>query len=278
MDSNCFPEIPPKIWHMEVISSLHILFANPCVTNCFLSTKKHFYKSGIWFTWCTVPHQNRIKWWHSITESTCLLGRRISKHKPPLGETAFWAAGHLQLPTHEQRPTQTHAHRRTQLKSFTSTQVLAVYVRASSAKLVPVNPAMAWGDVLQLDDGFTQQGVLPECTIAQYPQVNGSLLQITTWNLVIHQLPKEKTNWCQPRIINKINCNMPACFFPIGLFKVFVRVSFFIQKEIKVFEENIPGFFSIYWTSMVAKGLKVLIVVSMQLQRDDHDHFLKKFK
>lgn len=43
-----------------------------------------------------------------------------STNNPPLGETAFWAAGHLQLPTHKQRQTETHAHWNTQVKSFTS--------------------------------------------------------------------------------------------------------------------------------------------------------------
>ncbi len=67
-------------------------------------------------------------------------------------------------------------------------------------------------------------------------------------------------------------------------------LSFFSRKEIKVFEKNIPGLFSILWTSMGANVLKVQIEVSMQLQRALHDpsrgirvlsnemigHFLKK--
>jgi len=32
---------------------------------------------------------------------------------------------------------------------------------------------------------------------------------------------------------------------------------FFSRKEIKVFDENIPGFFSIKWTSMGTKRFKV---------------------
>ncbi len=39
----------------------------------------------------------------------------------------------------------------------------------------------------------------------------------------------------------------------------------------KVFEDSSPGFFSIYWTAMVANWLKVQIAVSMQLQRALHD-------
>ena len=67
-------------------------------------------------------------------------------------------------------------------------------------------------------------------------------------------------------------------------------LSFFSRKEMKVFEENIPGFFSILWTSLGFNGLKVQIAVSVQLQRALHDprrgirvlsretigHFLKK--
>jgi len=56
---------------------------------------------------------------------------------------------------------------------------------------------MAWGEVFQLDDGFTQQGVVPECSLIQYPQVNGSLLQITTWDLIIHQLKQRQTDVIQ---------------------------------------------------------------------------------
>ncbi len=52
-------------------------------------------------------------------------------------------------------------------------------------------------------------------------------------------------------------------------------MAFFLQsKEIKVFEENIPGFFSIYWTSMVPNRLKVQTAVSVQLQRSLHGHSL----
>ncbi len=68
-------------------------------------------------------------------------------------------------------------------------------------------------------------------------------------------------------------------------------LSFFSWKEIKVFEENIPGFFSIKGTSIGINELKVQIAFSVQLQRALHDpswgikvlssekigHFLKKF-
>uniref|UniRef100_A0A672M7J7 Family with sequence similarity 126 member A n=1 Tax=Sinocyclocheilus grahami TaxID=75366 RepID=A0A672M7J7_SINGR len=47
-------------------------------------------------------------------------------------------------------------------------------------------------------------------------------------------------------------------------------LSFFSHKEIGFFEENIPGFSSIQWTSMVANDFKVQNAVSMQLQRALH--------
>ncbi len=40
---------------------------------------------------------------------------------------------------------------------------------------------------------------------------------------------------------------------------------FLLSKEIKVFDENIPGFVSLYWTSIDSKRLKVKITVSVQL-------------
>jgi len=46
-----------------------------------------------------------------------------------------------------------------------------------------------------------------------------------------------------------------------------ISLSFFLQskfKEIKVFDENIPGFFSIKWTSMGTKLFKVQKTVSVQ--------------
>ncbi len=48
-------------------------------------------------------------------------------------------------------------------------------------------------------------------------------------------------------------------------------LSFFSHKEIKFLEENLPGFFSIYHTSMVANDVKVKNAVSMQLERALHD-------
>ncbi len=63
--------------------------------------------------------------------------------------------------------------------------------------------------------------------------------------LIIYSLP------CHPRCwFLQSQWNQGCCFFLV----------FFLDK-------NIPGFFSIYWTSMVANGLKVQILVSLQLQR-----------
>ncbi len=40
----------------------------------------------------------------------------------------------------------------------------------------------------------------------------------------------------------------------------------FLQLKRKVFDENIPGFVSIYWTSMDSKRLKVKITVCVASQ------------
>ncbi len=50
-----------------------------------------------------------------------------------------------------------------------------------------------------------------------------------------------------------------------------IFMSFFFQlKQIKVFEENIPRFFHLKWTSIGVNRLKVQIALSMQLQMGLH--------
>jgi len=45
---------------------------------------------------------------------------------------------------------------------------------------------------------------------------------------------------------------------------IHVILIFFSRKEIKVFDENITGFFSMQWTSMGTKRFKVQKTVSVQ--------------
>ncbi len=52
--------------------------------------------------------------------------------------------------------------------------------------------------------------------------------------------------------------------------KIFMY-SFFSRKEIKVLDENIPGFVSIKLVSMDSKQLKVKMTVSVLLQRAIND-------
>ncbi len=44
-----------------------------------------------------------------------------------------------------------------------------------------------------------------------------------------------------------------------------------VAKKLSFFEVNIPGFFFIQWTFMVASGLKIKNAVSIKLQRALHD-------
>ncbi len=66
------------------------------------------------------------------------------------------------------------------------------------------------------------------------------------------------------------NKNFVKIYSPHVIQDVHVFFSF-SRKESKVFEESIPGFFSIKWTSVGANGLKVQSAVSVQLQRALHD-------
>ncbi len=74
--------------------------------------------------------------------------------------------------------------------------------------------------------------------------------------------------WLKSYLNMNIELNFPDNLLTPVSSKMFMSYSFIIQKEIKCFEENIPGFFSIYWTSMEISGFKVQI--SMQLQRAVH--------
>ncbi len=64
---------------------------------------------------------------------------------------------------------------------------------------------------------------------------------------------------------------MQFVWLSFGCHPLCLCISFFSWKQIKVFDENIPGFLSIYLAPMDSKRLKVKITVSVQLQRAIND-------
>lgn len=82
---------------------------------------------------------------------------------------------------------------------------------ASSTQLVPVHPVLAWDQLLQRDEGFSQQRcVLPECTITENSQVDHPLVQVTLRDAFIHQLTangmREKKKRASWQLITATGC------------------------------------------------------------------------
>lgn len=65
-------------------------------------------------------------------------------------------------------------------------------VRAGPAELMPVHPVLSRRQPAERDEGLAQQqGVFPEGTVAQNPQVDHTLLQVALGNPLVHQLRKK---------------------------------------------------------------------------------------
>lgn len=73
-----------------------------------------------------------------------------------------------------------------------STMFSAGRLCSLQAELVPVDPMLARKELLQGNEGLPQQGVLPEGSVPEHPQVDHPLLQIAAGDSFIHQLCGEE--------------------------------------------------------------------------------------
>lgn len=60
---------------------------------------------------------------------------------------------------------------------------------------MPVHPVLARDQPVQLDEGLPQQRVLPEGAVAQNPQVDHALVQVSPGDPLIHQLRTTVDTW-----------------------------------------------------------------------------------